>query len=96
MSKNGLWLWLLLSAVAGGLQPPLGSLWLVGAEGKELIQLISALARPHIWGITCHISLKIIPCQEIIIKPVLQMKNLSLRELAIDEGSALVRGRVEA
>lgn len=95
MSKNGLWLWLLLSAVAGGLQPPLGSL-AGGVEGKELIQLISALARPHIWGITCHISLKIIPCQEIIIKPVLQTKNLSLRELAIDEGSALVRGRVEA
>ena len=67
-----------------------------GAEGKELIQLISALARPHIWGITCRISFKIIPCQEVIIKPVLQMKNLSLREVAVDEGSALVSGRVEA
>lgn len=68
----------------------------MGAEGKELIQLISALARPHTCGITCHISFKIIPCQEVIIKPVLQMKNLSLRELAIDEDSALVSGRVEA
>lgn len=82
--------------MAGGLQPPLGSFLLVGAEGKELIQLISALARPRIWGITCRISFKIIPRQEVIIKPVLQMKNLSLREVAIDEGSALVSGRVEA
>lgn len=67
-----------------------------GAEGKELIQLISALARPQIWGITCHISFKIILRQEVIIKPVLQMKNLSLREVIVDEGPALVSGRVEA
>lgn len=82
--------------MAGGLQPPLGSLWLVGLKERSSFKSLSALARPRTWDITCHISFKIIPCQEVIIKPVLQMKNLSLRELAIDEGSALVSDRVEA